>query len=213
MTGDVLSSILRGVPMTLLLTLAGLAIGAVGGIPLALLRRAPFLPVRLVARLVIDLLRGIPIIVWLFIIVFGLGPYIQNLDVTLGAIIGLGIISSAYLAEIYRGGLAAIHHGQFEASTALGMTRLDTMARIVGPQVARVSIPAAATYGIGLLKDSSIAFTIGVQEVMYWTNDEARSRSDAIGPYVIAALVYIVLSVLCAWGARRLDTVLRRRVA
>lgn len=213
MSLDYVTTILQGVPMTLLLTFAGLGLGIVGGIPLAVLRQSRIWPVRTLARLVIDLLRGIPIIVWLFIVIFGLGAYIQYDDVTLPVVLGLGLISSAYLAEIYRGGLAAIHAGQFEASTALGMTRLDTMARIVGPQIARISITAAATYGIGLLKDSSIAFTVGVQEVMYWTNDVARTRSDAIGPYVAAGLLYIVLSVLCAWGARSLDGVLRRRVA
>lgn len=160
MSIDVLRQILQGASITLLLTGAALLIGAVGGIPLALLRQAPWRPLRILTRVVIDLIRGIPAIVWLFIIAFGLGPYLQNMDPLAAAIVGLGVISSAYLAEIYRGGLAAIHKGQWEASAALGMSRIDTVSRIVGPQIVRVSIPAAATYGIGLLKDSSAAFAL-----------------------------------------------------
>ena len=213
MSLDVLWSILSGLPTTVILTVLGLLVGAVGGIPLVLLRRSRLAPVRVSTRLVIELLRGIPPIVWLFIIFFGLAPVGIRLDPLTAAVVGLGVISAAYLAEIYRGGLAAVNHGQYEASSALGMSRTDTMTRIVGPQVIRVSIPAVATYGIGLLKDSSIAFTIGATDLMYYANAKSRTTADAIGPFLVVAAVYIVLSLCSAWGARSLDSHLRRRVA
>lgn len=213
MSVDILLTILRGLPYTLLITITAMAIGMVGGIPLVIARRSRWWAVRVVARYVIELLRGIPPIVWLFIIYFGLGTSIPSLSPLAASMIGLGAISCGYLAEIYRGGLAAVHVGQWEASLGLGMSMPDTVIRVVGPQVFRVSVPAAATYAIGLLKDSSVAYTIGVTELVYWANDQSRLTADAIGPFVLVAAVYIVMTVPCAWGARVLDARLRRRVA
>lgn len=210
---DMFLTIVGGVPMTLLITVAALGIGAVGGIPLALARRSRFMVLRLVARTFIELLRGIPPIVWLFIIFFGFGTTLPQITPGMAAIIGLGIISCAYMAEIYRGGMSAIASGQWEAAEALGMNHRSVLSKVIGPQVFRVSVPSAATYAIGLLKDSSVAYTIGVTEIVFWANDQSRQTSDAIVPFLLAAVVYILMTVPCAWGARTLDSTLRERVA
>lgn len=212
MTEEILETILRGLPMTLLLTGGGLAIGCVGGIPLMLARVSRFLVLRVLARAIIELFRGVPPIVWMFFIAFGMGSSL-TIDTLTAAVIALGVISSAYMAEIYRGGLLAVHRGQFEASHALGMSRVDTMARVVGPQVVRVSVPAAATFGIGLLKDSSVASTIGVSEMTFLASQETRLSGDVFGPFLTVAAVYILLSLVAAWASRSLDSALRRRVA
>ncbi|UZX05411.1 amino acid ABC transporter permease [Arthrobacter sp. CDRTa11] len=199
--------------MTIGLTVAALAIGAVGGIPLALGRRSNVPIISLAAVSIIEILRGIPPIVWLFIIYFGLGTALPMLDPITSAVVGLGLISCAYMAEIYRGGLSAITRGQWEASEALGMGRGSVLTFIIGPQVFRVSVPAAASYAIGLLKDSSVAYTIGVSEIVYFANDQSRQTSDALGPFFLAALVYVIMTIPCAWATRALDARLRMRVA
>ena len=209
----VLLAILKGVPLTLLITVAAFAIGVVGGIPLALGRRSRFAVVRAICVAIIELLRGIPPVVWLFIIYFGFGTLFPQLNSLGAAIIGLGVVSTAYLAEIYRGGLRAIPNGQWEAGEVLGLSRSSTLRDIIGPQVMRVSIPAAATYAIGLIKDSSVAYTIGVMEIVYFANEQSRRQIDAIGPFLIAAAVYIIMTIPCAWGARALDDRLRKGVA
>jgi polar amino acid transport system permease protein len=210
---DTFLIILQGVPMTIGLTLAARAIGALGGIPLALGRRSNLPGVRFISVSLIEILRGIPPIVWLFIIYFGLGTALPTLDPLTSAIIGLGLISCAYMAEIYRGGLSAITRGQWEAGEALGMGRQSVLTFIIGPQVFRVSVPAAASYAIGLLKDSSVAYTIGVSEIVYFANDQSRQSSDALGPFFLAALVYVLMTIPCAWATRALDARLRMRVA
>lgn len=210
---DMLLVILGGVPMTLLITVVALGIGAVGGIPLVLARRSRFFLPRFIARSLIELLRGIPPIVWLFIVFFGFGSSMPELTPGLAAIIGLGLISCAYMAEIYRGGMSSIAAGQWEAGEALGMNHRSVLSRVIGPQVFRVSVPAAATYAIGLLKDSSVAYTIGVTEIVFYANDQSRQTSDAIVPFLVAAGVYIIMTIPCAWGARSLDSRLRKRVA
>lgn len=211
MSIDVLLQILRGVPVTLFLTAAAFALGAVVAVPLVIGRVSRHAILRIPARAAIELFRGIPPIVWLFFIYFGVAQFVL-IDAMTASVVGLGVISAAYLAEIYRGSLAAVVRGQWEASDALGMSRLQTVLRIIGPQVARVSIPAAAAYGIGLLKDSSVAYTIGVTEVVYFASTQAQVANDSLGPYLVAAAVYVVLTVPCAWGSRALDASLRRKV-
>jgi His/Glu/Gln/Arg/opine family amino acid ABC transporter permease subunit len=125
-------AVLLGVPMTVLITILAFALGAVLGVPLALARRSPLGPLRWVARFVIDVLRGIPPVVFLFVIYFGLGTGVIKLDALQAAVIGLGLIAAGYLAEIYRGGLLAVHKGQFESAAALGMNSWTSMSRIIG---------------------------------------------------------------------------------
>lgn len=213
MAFEILRTVLQGIPTTLMLTAAGLGIGAIGGLPLVIARVSPVLALRALSRTLIEVFRGVPPLVWLFIIYFGLGTSFPQIDPLEASMVGLGVISCAYMAEIYRGGLAAIHVGQWEAAKALGMSRPATVRRVIAPQVLRLTVPATATYGIGLLKDSSVAFTLGVTEILYWANDQSRVLSDPIKPFAIAALVYIAMSAICAAFARSLDTRLRQRVA
>lgn len=208
-----LHAVLLGVPSTLAVMLAALAIGAVLAVPLAAARRSRVAPLRWAARLAIDVLRGIPPIVWLFIIFFGLGDKVLRLGPFQAAVLGLGLISAGYLAEIYRGGLTAVHKGQWEAASALGMGRADAMTRVIGPQAFRVALPGATTYAIGLLKDSSVVSTIGVTDIMARASQDARSTSSGLTPFLLAALVYIVLSGPLAWLSRTMDAKLRARVA
>ncbi|WP_404430867.1 amino acid ABC transporter permease [Microbacterium lacus] len=210
---DHLVVVAQGVQMTLLVTVYSFVIGAVGGVPLAMARRSRFGVVRFLARAVIEVLRGVPPLVWLFILYFGVSIGAIKFDSFTAAVVGFGLISSAYMAEIYRGGLSAISDGQWEASDALGMSRSATLASVIGPQVIRVSIPAAATFGIGLLKDSSVASVIGVQDIVFFAYQDASQTAQGIVPFLYAAGLYIAMTIPCAWVTRRLDSTLRKRVA
>ncbi|MBD0843955.1 amino acid ABC transporter permease [Streptomyces sp. TRM68416] len=213
MGSDLFLAVLKGVPTTLLLTGASLGIGIVGGLPFVAARVSNRRLLRALSRSVIEVCRGIPPLVWLFIIYFGLGESLPGIDPLQASIVGMGVISCAYMAEIYRGGLTAVHHGQWEAGRALGMSGLAIVRKIIAPQVFRISVPATANYGIGLFKDSSVAFTLGVQEILFYANQESRTTGDAIRPFLVAAVLYIVLSTVCAVLSRSLDRRLQRRVA
>src|SRR5918992_101959 len=152
---DSLQAVLLGVPLTLLVMAASLAMGAVLGVPLVLVLRSSHPMIRIGSRSAVNLLRGIPAIVWLFIIYFGVSIGAYQFASIPAAIVGLGLISAAYLAEIYRGGISAVHQGQWEAGHALGVSDWTTFSRIIGPQALRVSIPSVTSYAISLLKDSS----------------------------------------------------------
>lgn len=209
---DALVAVLMGLPMTLLVTVLAFTIGAIGGIPIMLGLRSRWAPLRLVVRFVVDLIRGIPPIVWLFLIYFGVQIGAVRLDSMTAAVIGLGIISSAYLAEIYRGGFTTLPRGQSEAAAALGLGTRTTFGRILAPQALRIALPSITTFLLSLLKDSSIASTIGVADMVFAANMFARQNPATAGilPFFIAAAVYLIVSVPIAIAARRLDTWLRK---
>ncbi|GLU30120.1 amino acid ABC transporter permease [Brucella sp. NBRC 12950] len=210
---DLLFNLLRGVPATLALTAGGFAIGAILGVPLVLMRKSQLSLPRILARCFIDVARGIPPVVWLFIIFFGLGTGLIRLTSLQAGIIGLGLVSAAYLAEIYRGGFMALHPGQSEAATALGMPKTDILRFITAPQVLRVSIPPMATFFVGLLKDSTVASTIGVRDIMMYTSQAAQAQSGGFAPFLFAAVLYILLSVPVVVFSRVMDDKLRRRLS
>ncbi len=216
MSGDAWSSIAQGILTTLELTVVGFALGALLGIPLVVLRTAGFAPARWAGRATIELIRGVPLVVWLFLIYNGPTQFDPGLGTTFtswrSAVLGLSVVSAAYMAGIYRGWLRAIQSGQWEASRALGLSRLDTATRVIGPQMFRVAVPASATYAIGLLKDSSLASTIGVFEITYYASTRASSTSTST-PFLIAGIYYIALTFPAALAAHRLDTALKRKVA
>lgn len=157
-----------------------------------------------------------PIIVWLFLIFQGstqFDPELKNTFTSMNsAILGFGLISAAYMAEIYRGCLSAISNGQYEAAWALGMSSTDVNRQIIWPQMFRIAIPASASYAIGLIKDTSIAMTIGCTEMLYWARN-AVGVQTTISPYLVAGIFYIALTLVAAYAARRLDASLRKKVA
>ncbi|WP_323960441.1 ABC transporter permease subunit [Arthrobacter sp. JZ12] len=208
-----LQAVLLGVPLTLLITFSSLLIGAIGGIPLVLGLRSRQIVIQFVCRALVDLLRGIPAVVWLFVIYFGVSIGAFQFDAISAAVVGLGLISAAYIAEIYRGGISAVHSGQWEAGSALGVGRWPIFSRIIGPQAFRVSVPSMTSYGISLIKDSSIASTIGVTEIVFLTTQDARSNEGGLTVYIFAALVYLALSIPLALLARRVDSALRKKVS
>ncbi len=207
-------AVLDGLPLTLLLTATAFVIGAIGGVPLALGLRSSHALVRLTCRLFVDFVRGVPIIVWLFLIYYGVSIGDLQFSPVQAAIVGLGIVSAAYLAEIYRGGLQTVPTGQVEAAQALGLGRGVSFWRIIAPQGLRIVSPSVATYLIGLFKDTSIASTIIVGEMVFQAQSFARQNNTGEGilPYIYAGLLYIALSLPVAYVARRLDRQMREAI-
>jgi His/Glu/Gln/Arg/opine family amino acid ABC transporter permease subunit len=211
---DAYREIVTGLPTTLLLAVLSLAIGAVGAVPLMVARRSSALALRLPARAAIDLLRAIPPIVWLFLVFFGLSEANVQLQPFTAAVVALGVVSCAYLAEIYRGGFMAIDHGQVEAGMALGLRRRDALRFVLAPQALRVALPSMATYAIALLKDTSLAYTIGVHEVLFHATEEAQlGAASPLGILLFAGGLYALLSIPTGLLARRLDASMRSKVA
>ncbi len=195
------------------MTLVSFLIGALLGLPLCAMRFSRVSAVRFLASAMILTLRSIPPIVWLFFIFFGIGSGYLQMSPFEAAAAGLGLISSAYMAEIYRGALAAIHAGQWEAASALNLSMRHRFVDVIGPQLLRVALPSGATFAIGLLKDTAISSTIGVHEIAFQAYHTSQRTFHSLDVYAIAGLLYIVISLPMAWVTRWADVRLRARVA
>lgn len=201
-----------GIGVTLGITLLAFAVGAVLGVPLVAASRSRWLPVRLATSFVVDLLRAVPPIVWLFILFYGLSQQV-TLAAYPAAVLGLGVVSAAYMSEIYRGGLLAVRRQQWEAGAALGLKRHQVMVTVIAPQAVRVVLPGAATWAIALLKETAVVSVIGVQDITFRAVAEARDSLDGLQVFIVAGLLYILLSVPIAALARWTDTRVSRAVA
>jgi polar amino acid transport system permease protein len=213
LTLDILQAIAAGIPWTLALTAVAFVIGAILGQPLCAMRFSQLTAVRLLATSLILTFRSIPPIVWLFLIFFGLGSGYLQISPFQAAAAGLGLITAANMAEIYRGALSAIHPGQWDAASALNLSTRHRFLDVIGPQLLRVALPSSASYAIGLLKDSAIASTIGVSEIAFQAYHTSQRTFHALDIYAIAGLLYILMSLPMAWLTRWADVKLRARVA
>ena len=155
-----MEALLLGVEMTIIVTFGGFLVAVVLGLLGAVLRTARMMVLRVVGTLYVDIFRAVPVLTQLFIIYFGLAELGVKLDPVPAAIIGFGINGGAYLTEVFRAGIQAVHHGQSEAALAIGMTRAQALRIIVLPQAVRVVLPPLGNYAIGLLKDTSVASSV-----------------------------------------------------
>jgi len=207
------SLLISGLPWTLSVTAGAFAIGALLGLPVMLARESSWAPLRLIAGAYVNLVRAVPPIVWLFIVYFGVGSELLRLTPFGAALIGLGLISSAHIAEIYRGGMISIGTGQREAAAALNLGPVYSFIDIMAPQAIRVALPPSASYAIGLLKDSAISSAIGVPELTERANEAAQATLSGLPVYIALAVIYILVSLPIAWLARSVDARLRAKVA
>lgn len=209
----IVEEIVMALPWTLALTATSFAIGSLLAIPLCRLRIARHPVARHAAGALILSLRSIPPIVWLFIIFFGLGSELISLSPFTSAVIGLGLITAANVAEIYRGALKAVPAGQFEAARALGLPALWQYSDVLIPQLFRLVVPTLATYAIGLLKDTAVASTIGVHDLAFSAYRVSQETFRGIEVYAAFGLMYFLISVAIAYLTRGLDKQLRARIS
>lgn len=209
---DILQTLLTGVTTTLGITFGALLLGAILAIPLAAMRRSRIPVVSYIAKAIIEVVRGIPILVWLFAIYFILGETALKLSPFTAAVVGLGIVSMAYIAEIYRSGIQGVNPGQFGATQALAMPPIKAFFTVIAPQAIPIMIPTFATFAIGMLKDSALASIISVQDITFRASQEAQANLNGLTTFSIAALLYVLLSIPIAIVARRTGTKLAEKV-
>lgn len=189
-----LPSLLDGLVVTLLLTAFGIILGTVLGIILATGRSYAARPIAYLILVYEKVLRGIPLIVLFFLIYFGLPQLGINLDAFTAAVLGLGLRSSAYQAQIYRGAINSIPEGQIHAAFSLGMNKLKAIRHVIMPQMLRLSIPGWSNEFTILLKDTSLAFGIGVIELMRQGRYiQVRDPDLVLIVFLLIALIYFVL--------------------
>jgi polar amino acid transport system permease protein len=202
----------QGAQMTLWLTLVSGAVGIVLGTAAALARTSQVAFLRGVARFYIWLIRGTPLLVQILFMYFALPvliPFI-TLPEFAAAVIALSLNVGAYNAEVIRGALLAVPHGQRHAATALGMRHWQVMGSVVLPQAARVALPPLAGNVVALLKDSSLAFAIGVVELTNVGNRVQAVSFQPVATLATTACIYLVLTTLLTQFSGALEHRLER---
>lgn len=206
--GDNAGLFWKGAQVTLLVSAIAIVAGLPLGVLVGLARIARFRPVRWAAAAYIEFLRGTPLLVQIFIVVFGLPELGIRLGALTGGIVALVINTSAYQAEIIRSGIQAIPSGQMEAALALGMTYGQAMREVILPQALRLVIPPLTNEFIILIKDSSLVSLIGVLELMGYARVIGNRTFRLFEPFIAVACIYFVitysLSLLLQWVERRL---------
>jgi polar amino acid transport system permease protein len=187
-------SLLSGFGVTILCWGVGSVIGLALGFALALLVRLPFPPLTWLVRAFVEAIRGTPFLMQLFLLYSG-GPFIGlRLSATAAGIAGLGLYSSAYFAEIFRGGFASVPRGQIEAAISVGMSPLDTLVRVSLPAALIAAVPPIVNMLIILSKETVVLSIITVPELMYQMQTMAAETFTAF-PAIFAMAVFYWLLV------------------
>jgi His/Glu/Gln/Arg/opine family amino acid ABC transporter permease subunit len=190
-----LTVLLGAAGTTVKVMLGALAVALCLGLVVALLKLARLAPLRIIANCYIEVMRGTPAITQLFIIYFGLSDLGIDIPPVPAAIIGLGMNGAAYVAEIYRAGILAIHRGQVEAALSLGMTPIDAMRFIILPQALRLMLPPLCNYAVSLLKDTSLASVVAAPEIMFFARQLVTETLLSLQIYLIVAAIYLAMSI------------------
>jgi His/Glu/Gln/Arg/opine family amino acid ABC transporter permease subunit len=193
--------------LTLRMTTLSFLVAMPIGIVVVLLRVSRFNALRWLAVAWIEVARGTPALVILFVIYFGLPSAIPVISFSslAAAVLGLGLQGGAILAEIFRSGIEAIDKGQREASLSLGLTPRQAMVDVIAPQAWRIALPPVGNYVVGLLKDTSIASIIAAPELMLRAKDLASMSFMPMQLYVLAGVIYFLMSFPLALAIRRLE--------
>lgn len=206
----------RYVPLTLGMAITAMAIALVLAVVLAIIRVLQVPLIGAVVAIFISFFRGTPLLVQLFLFYYGLPQVIaafRSIDGVTAAVTGLTLHFAAYMAESIRGAILGIDRSQWEAGQSVGMTQLQLMRRIILPQAARVAAPTLLNYFIDMIKSTSLAFTLGVTEMMGAAQKEAAGSFRYLEAFLVVALIYWAIVEALSFAQRRLEVRLGRAFA
>ena len=216
-------SILRGLMLTIFLTIASMVLGTLLGLGLAIMRSSSVKPIAAAAGVYITLFRGTPVLVQL-IFWFNIAALYPNLTIGIpftdistavdvnalmgpitAALIGLTLNEAAYMAEIIRGGFSAVGKGQLEAADSLGMSASVKMRKVIIPQAMPSIIPATGNQVIGMFKETSLVSVLGVAELLQSAQLIYARTYETIPLLIVASLWYLVMTLLLSYPQSKLE--------
>ena len=211
--------VVLGIGVTIGVSLVSIAIASIIALFGALGRLSTNSIFHGMASFYVSLFRGTPLLVQIFIIYLGLPqigqqislrgfPWLGNLFILTAiqsGVLALSLNYGAYMTEIFRAGIQSVNRGQWQAASALGLSRLQTLRLIVLPQAMKLIIPAVGNQFIAMQKDSSLVSVMGVWEITYRANRFARKDSKYMEMFLLAAAIYWVLTIFSEWLLARLE--------
>jgi len=197
--------LLEGLKVTVLISIAGIALALTLGALLVAAGRSAYRPLVIGTRLYTEIILGVPVLVLLYVIFFvlpDLGLVIEPLP---AGLLTLMLYYSPYMAEIMRGAFNAIPAGQLEAGRAMGMSRVQIARRIIAPQAIGLALPPLTGICIGLAKDSALLSVISVMELAFQTKQVVARTYAPFETYLVVAFMYWFMLSLFEMGMRALE--------
>jgi polar amino acid transport system permease protein len=203
---DSVPLLLKGLLVTVELTLLGSAVAYVLGLVLALLRRARIPGLSQLVSLFIELVRSTPLLIQVFVVFYLLWPAMGiQPSAFLTGVIALGIHYATYTSEVYRAGIDAVPKGQWEAATALSLPRTRVWTGIILPQAVPRVVPALGNYMISMFKETPLLLAIGVLDVLNRAKEQGAETFRVIEPYTLAGVLFLLISFPSSILVRRLE--------
>src|SRR5918998_1933915 len=190
---DMMPALLAGLRVTVLLTFVIMGIALIAALPIALARMSSRRWLRFPSTIYVQVLRGTPVLLQLFYLYYVLPFAGIELNAWTAGIAGMSAAYSAYLSEIYRGGIGAIDRGQTKAALALGMSRVQVMRIVVLPQAFRIVIPPIGNMFVGLFKDTSLLSILTIRELMFQGQLLAATNFRHITIFTVIAILYLAV--------------------
>ncbi len=209
-----LSLILNGAVVTIQICVLSLLFGSILGLLLGLMTTSSIKVLRIVSTLYVALIRGIPVLLIIFFVYFGVPLLVPGTSLPdyWAGVIALSFFASAYIAELVRVSIQAIPRGQFEAAHALGLSYPARMRWIILPQAARIMVPPGVGFLVILIKDSSLVAVIGLVELTRAGNIVSSLTAEPIATYLIVGACYFVICYALSAAGRRYERRLGVRV-
>ncbi|WP_418276005.1 amino acid ABC transporter permease [Isoptericola jiangsuensis] len=198
--------------VTLEMTVGGALLAMVVAVVLGFGSRTRSLWVRGPSRIVVEFFRGTSLVVQIFWIFYVLPVFGFKMEALAVAVVALGLNYGAYASEVVRGSIASVPQGQWEAATALNMSWLHKVRRVIFPQAWALMIPMLANLLIQLIKGSALAYYITLHDVNFWTVELRKATSDTLFSYGAGLIVYFVIAYLLTWGMNLLEERAKRRL-
>lgn len=205
---SILPIILIGLTVTLKAAAAGFAIALVLGLLFALLRRSRIKAISWTTAVVVEFLRDTPLLVQLFFLYYVLPDFGIVLPAFMTGALALGLQYAAYTSEVYRGGIEAVPRGQWEAATALNLTRMQTYRDIVLPQAVPRILPAMGNYLVAMIKETPVLSVVTVMEMMGLATMIGERTFEYLVPLTMVGLIFLLLTLICSAAIHRLQVAL-----
>ena len=183
----------KGAGYTILVTIASIGAGLAIGLLMAVLSRLQWKPVALFLAVYLYVFRSVPVLVLLFIVFFGLPGIGIRIPPFTSMVLSLGLVSGAYLAEIFRGAMSAVDQDEILAAEAMGMNRIQSFLYIILPQMFRMSIPGMINEFTSILKYTPFAYTVGIPEIMKEAMSLAAVTLRGLEIYLAVGIIYFAI--------------------
>jgi polar amino acid transport system permease protein len=204
-------ALLQGAFITISIALATLPFGLLLGLVVALGKRSGNIVLRALATVYTTVFRGVPELLTLYIIYFGIQILVQqafhsfSIPPFVAGMVALGVVLSAFSSEVWVGALNSIHKGQREAAAALGLSKAQAFRLVVFPQLMRVALPGLGNNWMVLLKETSLVSVITLQDIMFITTRANVVTKEPFLFFGAAMVLYLIFSLISAWGVGRLE--------